>query len=406
MWSAFVTGMANQATEMIQKRDKDIQDTIETQLAQMYKRAVTSRGERKERLTELRELRNALESAGFKGQEVTFLLQNKSAAANAIKLIETRKAKGREVTRAHLDSLLAGEMPKISKMGMPEEFITQQTTLEEEPSILDVEMKGAFGLGAGSARQAAEARIGSQTGMTADELRKTRLPKAAMQPVSLNYKMFAEPESTEDIKTSLRDIIARTERTDEGKLDFTNNKEDVKQYDTLVKQLEASVLIDDMFDAEKEKPRTAPAIRAIIKGRLAQALDHYVHEGVAMFTQSGDVVPITGDTKDIARFRQTKLKIVKGIAANRNLYDPRTMEVIGGRETEDALSDFATIENGKIVSWDTEAPDASSNNLTASEIQRIRNDAKEKIAQYTEENKLDKVKAVKDAFKKQTGQNY
>lgn len=351
MWSSFFTGAANQATEMIQKRDKDIQDMIEGQLAQMYKRAVDSKGEREERLTELRELRNALESAGFQGQEVTYLLQNKSAAANAVKLIETRKSRGREVTRAHLDSLLANEMPKISKMGMPEEFITQQTTLQEEPSIVDLEMKRAFNLPGKAPKEAGIASISSKTGMSLDELRKTRLPEAAMQPVSLNYKMFAEPESTTDLKANLRDIIARSEKTDEGIVKFSNES-DKKEYDTLTKQLEASVIIKDLFDAEEKKPRSASEIRSIFSAGLREALDPYVYSGVAMVTQTGDVVPITGDPADIAKFRATRNNVIREIATNRNLYDPRTMEV-ANVEAEDALTPYATIKDGKIVGWKT-----------------------------------------------------
>jgi hypothetical protein len=381
MWSAFLTGAANQATEMIQKRDKDIQDMVETQLAQMYKRAMEAKSEKETRVTELTELRNALESAGFKGQEVTFLLQNKSAATNAIKLIETRKAKGREVTRAHLDSLLAGEMPKISKLGMPEEFITQQTTLEEEPSILDFEMKGAFGLSGASAREAAERRISGQTGMTAAELRRTKLPKAAMQPASLDYSMFAEPESDTDLKDQIRDIIARSDKTEDGIVSF-KNETDQKEFDSISKRLAASAIVKAQFDFEEKKPRTASQIRSIFKDSIQAGLSPSVISGVAQVTASGDVVPITGDPNDISKFMQTRNRIIRDVATNRGLIDPRTGEVIN-QEAEDALTPYANIENGKIIGWKSSVPGAASAKpikLTDAQIDNITTDVNDRKA--------------------------
>lgn len=201
MWSAFITGAANKATELIEKRDKDIQDIIESQLTQMYKRATEAQEDKEVRLNELRELKTALESSGFNSQEITHLLKNKTAATTAVKLIEARKLKGGQVTRAHLDSLLKGEMPKISKVSQtPEEFIAAQTTLQEGPTLLGTEMRGAFGLSTEDAQQRAFARVGRQTGMGEEDLRKTKLPLRASEAVSLDYSAFAPEQDFADRK--------------------------------------------------------------------------------------------------------------------------------------------------------------------------------------------------------------
>ena len=109
-----------------------------------------------------------------------------------------------------------------------------------------------------------------------------------------------------------------------------------------------------MFDSEEKKPRSASEIRSIFKDSLREALDPYVIGGVAQVTQTGDVVPITGDPADIAKFRASRINVIREIATNRNLYDPRSMEVTNV-EAEDALTPYATIKDGKIVGWKTGA---------------------------------------------------
>jgi hypothetical protein len=125
---------------------------------------------------------------------------------------------------------------------------------------------------------------------------------------------------------------------------------------SLLKQLQNNAVIKDLFDKDKgdaDKPRTTSAINSVISRSLAVAVDPFVVKGVVrLVPETGDYVPIGGTVEDIAAFQKQKNETIKAQAEAIGIID-KDGKVLGGRNAEDALVPYATIKDGKIVSWKT-----------------------------------------------------
>lgn len=210
MWSAFLTGAAKQATTLIEERDKEIRDTMNVRMNEMYKRAEVAKREAEERRNELTGLANELVGVGFNEREAAYLLQNPEQAKKIIAYADKtggitaeKKQQLFSKNKEHLNAL-EGETPQ--------DYIKRVTTLGrgERPSIMAPgEMEGAFGIGT-RAGQRSMSEFLARTGRTEEELLATELPARGVRPLGLDMTALAGEKSFE-------------ERMDDAQLAMLNN---------------------------------------------------------------------------------------------------------------------------------------------------------------------------------------
>jgi hypothetical protein len=346
MLAAFVTGFAEQASSMIDERNKEISDRALSEMEALIEKKAKADEAALKRRGELRKQAAELRAYKIPEQEIVGILENGYASATLERL---KKA---EVGTAGMKKLFTPFNPEDKRL--VEDYIRTATTLTGSAPKAYLDEEGAFGLKTRAGTRVREAAART-TGVPLEELYKTELPEMGTEPTgTLDLGVLAEPKTTEKLKIKMRDIISRSEKTDQGILNFAN-EDDEKQFDTLRKQIEAAAIVKGLFSFEEEKPRTTSEINSILQRSLREGLDPYVIGGVAQVMQNGDVEPIIGDPEDIANFRKSKNSIIREIAINRGLLDPRTNKVLN-RQAEDALTPYAIIEDGAVVGYKTYAP--------------------------------------------------
>lgn len=179
MWSAFITGMAEKATSLIDERDKEIQEKIDRQLEKMYKDAAETKKKAQLRRDSLESTARELMTYGVSQEQAASLLQNvgPEGAANMVE----RLKKAKQVTPEKIRAALAQVESSATSL---DEVIAQQTT----PTAREVEepqMRGAFGLPSRAGKEFAETARGIETELPA-------IPTTA-QPLDLSA--FEEEEA-------------------------------------------------------------------------------------------------------------------------------------------------------------------------------------------------------------------
>jgi ABC-type Fe3+-citrate transport system substrate-binding protein len=112
MWSAFVTGMAEKATSLIDERDKEIQERIDKHLEKMETEAAETKKKAQLRRDTLESTARELMSLGVSDVQAATLLQNvgPEGAANMVE----RLKKAKQVTPEKIRLALAQVKNKCS----------------------------------------------------------------------------------------------------------------------------------------------------------------------------------------------------------------------------------------------------------------------------------------------------
>jgi hypothetical protein len=358
MWSAFVTGFATKATELIEERDKEIQDTIKIQLNEMYKSRQSALQTSKTRDEELKKTASQLIGYGLPYSAVQTIIQS-GDADNITNLLQKEAVAG-TLTPEKINRFIGSKPDDKVTKEILEKTIKQYSTPVKSTSRMpiDLEMRGAFGLPTPEARRTVASTL-APTGMTLEELQATEVPEIPRTQQKFDYSVFKGKEdrlTTVEIQQELRDIIARSETDQEGKLLNFADENDAIRFSEL-QQLSASNAIAAAIVKvpDEEKPETDTQIRTIFEKALFNGLNPFVISGVAQVLANGEVTPITGDAEDISSFLATRNNIVRSVAVNRGFLDPRTNKV-SSRAAENALTSYAVIEDGKLVSWKTAPP--------------------------------------------------
>jgi signal recognition particle GTPase len=161
MWSAFVTGMAEKATSLIDERDKEIQEKIDKQLEKMYQDAAVTKKKAELRRDTLESTARELMTLGVSQEQAATLLQNvgPEGAANMVERLKSAKQVTPEKIRAALSQVKTSKAPL-------DEVIARQTT----PTATEVQapqMRGAFGLPSRAGKEFAETARGIETELPA-----------------------------------------------------------------------------------------------------------------------------------------------------------------------------------------------------------------------------------------------
>jgi hypothetical protein len=190
MWSAFVTGMAEKATSLIDERDKEIQEKIDKQLEKMYQDAAVTKKKAELRRDTLESTARELMTLGVSQEQAATLLQNvgPEGAANMVERLKSAKQVTPEKIRAALSQVKTSEAPL-------DEVIARQTT----PTATEVQapqMRGAFGLPSRAGKEFAETARGIETELPA-------IPTTA-QPLDLSVFEEEEEEAFSKRKNAAR----------------------------------------------------------------------------------------------------------------------------------------------------------------------------------------------------------
>lgn len=179
MWSAFITGMAEKATSLIDERDKEIQEKIDRQLEKMYKDAAETKKKAELRRDSLESTARELMSLGVSETQAASLLQNvgPEGASNMVERLKKAKQVTPEKIRAAMAQIETSQAPLT-------DIIAQQTTPTAR-EVQEPQMRGAFGLPSRAGREFAETARGIET----------ELPEVPTKAQPLDLSVLEEEEA-------------------------------------------------------------------------------------------------------------------------------------------------------------------------------------------------------------------
>jgi hypothetical protein len=269
MWSAFVTGMAEKATSLIDERDKEIQEKIDRQLEKMYKDAGETKKKAQLRRDTLESTARELMTLGVSDVQAAALLQNvgPEGAANMVERLKKAEKVTPEKIRAALSQVETSEAPL-------DEVIARQTT----PTATEVQapqMRGAFGLPSRAGEEFAETARGIETELPA-------IPTTA-QPLDLSVFEDVDEETFSKRKNAAQIKVLDAETPEEQA--------------TAIAELTTIAAIEDIG-----KDKTGDLKEADVRSNL-RILDASIKQSIA---GPGDLVVVTDPTTGERTFEYSK----------------------------------------------------------------------------------------------------
>lgn len=345
MAKALFAGAAEGAAESIEKRNNEIRRNAMAELEMLRKEAEEKDDKLRTKRDELKSTAQALSSyrdgkgVAMTEAQITALLMQPVKAKQILKTLETEK----DLSNIDFNKLLkvGGRPEDIPK---PQEYIQRATSIpaglpETQPTPV---VRGAFGLESPAYRQAQQ-QFEQMSGRSVREVRAKALgapEQMAEVPLEVDLSQFKKPESIDMVQNRLADNIAKG-----GKFSDPENQQ-------LLKRLNANTQIKEMIgEGEGNKPRTAAQINGVFDKSLRVGLEPFVTKGVVrLVPETGEYVPITGDVDSVNSFMKQKNEIIQSRAREMGILD-KNNNVVGGRNSEDALLPYAEIKDGKVVSW-------------------------------------------------------
>lgn len=351
MWSAFVTGMAEKATSLIDERDKEIQEKIDRQLEKMYKDAAETKKKAQLRRDTLESTARELMTLGVSDVQAASLLQNvgPEGAANMVERLKNSKQITPEKIRAALSQVETVDAP----LG---EVIAKQTT----PTATEVQapqMRGAFGLPSRAGKEFAETAKGIETELP-------DIPTKA-QPLDLSVLEDADEETFNKRKNEARIKV----------LDATTPEEQTNA----IAELTTILAVED-YGKDKEDGLKESDVRSNLR-----ILDASIKQSMA---GPGDLVVVTNPATGERTFEYSKD------------IDPKVRQAIESKRK----IEFSKYVN-RFYAQEGQVPDVVQRVVGAfipqtANVEKLRADANQKIAQNPAV-----AEQVRAEFKKLTGQD-
>ena len=330
MWSAFVTGMAEKATSLIDERDKEIQEKIDKQLEKMYQDAAVTKKKAELRRDTLESTARELMTLGVSQEQAATLLQNvgPEGAANMVERLKSAKQVTPEKIRAALSQVKTSEAPL-------DEVIARQTT----PTATEVQapqMRGAFGLPSRAGKEFAETARGIETELPA-------IPTTA-QPLDLSVFEDAEEEDTPTIK-QLQGMLADQAVKNKMSVDaYIKNTDDGA---SLAARIAGRRL---QGGDEEDKARTASQIRTLVNSRLQEEIAPLQFKSITYDPNLQDFVVTIPGSPEAIQFLEKRRSVAADVFKNAGLLKGNK---ILDRNAADAISPFAEIDYDTLTlkSW-------------------------------------------------------
>jgi hypothetical protein len=337
MWSAFITGAATKAVDIIEERDKEIQEKLSLNLKAMEEEARSTRKKAETRRDQLKEAASQLIAFGMSPDQVNTLIAN--YGPDTLKTtIETLKEQGG--VRPEQAQQFLGETPAAA--GDLESTIARMTTptVPTEP-VPATQMKGAFGLPSRAPADFAERA----------KTLATELPEPAMPTTALDFGVFAEEEKPKGVVELEGKLADEAEKAGVSVEEYIKTDAGKKIYARIVGRtfLEAERKSKD----EEVKDRSTEAIRKLVSDRLQQEITPLEFNNAVVFDLSvGDFVVTIPGTEDAKRFQERRSRIVQQTFRDTGILDAEG-KIIGGRNAADALNRYAIVDYDKlrVKSW-------------------------------------------------------
>jgi hypothetical protein len=321
MWSAFVTGMAEKATSLIDERDKEIQEKIDRQLEKMYQDAAVTKKKAELRRDTLESTARELMTLGVSQEQAATLLQNvgPEGAANMVERLKSAKQVTPEKIRAALSQVKTSEAPL-------DEVIARQTT----PTATEVQapqMRGAFGLPSRAGKEFAETARGIETELPA-------IPTTA-QPLDLSVFEDAEEEDTPTIKQLQGMLADQAVKNKMSVDDFIKNTDDGA---SLAARIAGRRL---QGGDEEDKARTASQIRTLVNSRLQEEIAPLQFKSITYDPNLQDFVVTIPGSPEAIQFLEKRRNVAADVFKNAGLLKGNKLS---DRNAADAISPFAVVD--------------------------------------------------------------
>jgi len=351
-FGALIAGASEGAATAIDKRNKEIRqsalrdfDTLQKAAGEQDEKLRTKRDELKATAEVLSGFTNS-KGVGFTPTQIVGMLQKPTVAKDVVSSLKDKK--DLELVDFSTIFKIANNTPELKREAI-DKYITEATSVAiptaEAPQKV---VRGAFGLESPAYAQAQE-EFTTATGASLKELRAKAALRGGMPEYTgtsvegtANLAQFKNPDTVDNVRAQLRDRIAKGE-----KLDTPANK-------NLLAKLRANAVIEGMFDKEKGddgKPRTAAQINSVIDKSFRAGLNPFVVAGVIRIDpQTSEPVVISGDAAAVKGYQEHKNKLIEAQAKAMGILD-KDNNIIGGRNSIDALLPYANIKDGKVVSF-------------------------------------------------------
>ena len=321
MWSAFVTGMAEKATSLIDERDKEIQEKIDKQLEKMYQDAAVTKKKAELRRDTLESTARELMTLGVSQEQAATLLQNvgPEGAANMVERLKSAKQVTPEKIRAALAQVKTSAAPL-------DEVIARQTT----PTATEVQapqMRGAFGLPSRAGKEFAETARGIETELPA-------IPTTA-QPLDLSVFEDAEEEDTPTIKQLQGMLADQAVKNNMSVDDFIKNTDDGA---SLAARIAGRRL---QGGDEEDKARTASQIRTLVNSRLQEEIAPLQFKSITYDPNLQDFVVTIPGSPEAIQFLEKRRSVAADVFKNAGLLKGNRLS---DRNAADAISPFAVVD--------------------------------------------------------------
>jgi hypothetical protein len=321
MWSAFVTGMAEKATSLIDERDKEIQEKIDKQLEKMYQDAAVTKKKAELRRDTLESTARELMTLGVSQEQAATLLQNvgPEGAANMVERLKSAKQVTPEKIRAALSQVKTSKAPL-------DEVIARQTT----PTATEVQapqMRGAFGLPSRAGKEFAETARGIETELPA-------IPTTA-QPLDLSVFEDAEEEDTPTIKQLQGMLADQAVKNNMSVDDFIKNTDDGA---SLAARIAGRRL---QGGDEEDKARTASQIRTLVNSRLQEEIAPLQFKSITYDPNLQDFVVTIPGSPEAIQFLEKRRSVAADVFKNAGLLKGNRLS---DRNAADAISPFAVVD--------------------------------------------------------------
>jgi hypothetical protein len=330
MWSAFVTGMAEKATSLIDERDKEIQEKIDRQLEKMYKDAGETKKKAQLRRDTLESTARELMTLGVSQEQAASLLQNvgPEGAANMVERLKSAKQVTPEKIRAALSQVETSEASL-------DEVIARQTT----PTATEVQapqMRGAFGLPSRAGREFAETARGIETELPAIS--------TTAQPLDLSVFEDEEKEDTPNIKQLQGRLADQAVKNNMSVDDYIKNTDEGA---SLAARIAGRRL---QGGDEEDKARTVAQIRTLVNTRLQEDIAPLQFKSITYDPNLQDFVVTIPGSPEAKQFLERRRNVVADVFKNAGLLKGNKLS---DRNAADAISPFAVVDYDKLTikSW-------------------------------------------------------
>lgn len=343
---AFAAGFAEATAKGAEEKNKKIRTDAVRELEKLVEEAQETEEKFRTKREKLKTTAEVLSSyrgannSGFTPTQIISLLQNEETAKKMISTLQENKTGLENIDFKKLWNV----EDKQTDMSI-DDFIKQSTTIQQPPAQAKPEavVMGPFGRPSREYKRVQQ-DFEARTGKTISELRATARGQTelAAEPIvgTFDFSQFKKPEGIEAISNRLADNIANGQKF--------SDPENQRMLNQLVERTNIKRMLDPE-GGEGGKPRTAAQINGVFDKSLRVGLEPFITKGIVRIEPTtGEFIPISGSAEHINSFMQQRNKIVEARAREMGILD-KDNNVIGGRNSTDALLPYAEIKDGKAI---------------------------------------------------------